>query len=133
MMAWVRPVKYDVKQDRGIIMNKESSYEFGLQDDTGALQGAASPGCWRWFGTIRIPLHEWTHVAVSFSKTTEHHFVSGVHVEADRCINTKGLAKHPNYGLKMGETTTTLPVSPYTCIPLTSFLKLLQVLVRHAT
>jgi hypothetical protein len=42
---------------------KEGAYEFGLQDDTGALQGAANGapgkgGCWRWFGTVRVPLHE---------------------------------------------------------------------------
>ena len=66
MAAWIRPVEYDVAADRGIIMNKESSYEFGLEDGTGALQGAFSP-CWRWFGTTRVPAHEWTHVGVRLS------------------------------------------------------------------
>ena len=60
-VAWVRPVGYDVtyNNDRGVIINKEGSYELGLQDNTGALQGAFSP-CWRWFGTRIIPAHEWT-------------------------------------------------------------------------
>ena len=80
MSAWIRPVEYDVSlgvqaagvgsggpSDRGIIMNKEGSYEMGLEDQTGALQGAFAPGCWRWFGVTRVPAHEWTHVAVSIS------------------------------------------------------------------
>ena len=57
MIAWVRPIKYDVTADRGIIMNKESSYEMGIEDNTGNLQGAfnsgkyadkkpGSTGCW---------------------------------------------------------------------------------------
>jgi hypothetical protein len=84
MIAWIRPVSYAVAYegvpprftigsqlpgvratvaeerhraaDRGIIMNKENSYEFGLEDETGGLQGAFSP-CWRWWGTRRIPVH----------------------------------------------------------------------------
>jgi hypothetical protein len=31
MVAWVRPTGYDTSMDRGIIMNKEASYEMGLQ------------------------------------------------------------------------------------------------------
>ena len=83
MIAWVRPQSYAVayEADRGIIMNKESSYEFGLADNTGALQGAFSP-CWRWWGSVLIPLHEWTHVAVAYDGTNEAHFIGSEQVEA---------------------------------------------------
>lgn len=82
MAAWIRPVEYALANgaDRGIIINKENSYEFGLQDDTGALQGALSP-CWRWFGDTRIPIHEWTHVAIGYDQVSELHYVAGVHSE----------------------------------------------------
>ena len=40
MLAWVKPADpYNPPGDRGIIMNKESTYEFGLLDNDGALQG----------------------------------------------------------------------------------------------
>ena len=84
MSAWVRPVEYDVAGDRGIIMNKEGSYEVGLEDGTGALQGAFSP-CWRWFGTTRVPAHEWTHVAASYDGVSESHYVAGQLGETDPC------------------------------------------------
>ena len=45
---------------------------FGTEGDGG--------GCWRWWGNIIIPAHEWVHTAVSYDGTTEHHFVSGVQV-----------------------------------------------------
>ena len=84
MAAWIRPVEYDVAADRGIIMNKESSYEFGLEDNTGALQGAFSP-CWRWWGTRLVPMHEWTHVAVGYDGASEVHFVNSEIVESVSC------------------------------------------------
>ena len=88
MLAWIRPQGYaiDYEADRGIIMNKENSYEFGLADNTGALQGAFSP-CWRWWGEIIIPLHEWSHVAVSYDGTNEAHFIMSQQVEAIACGN----------------------------------------------
>ena len=69
MMAWVMPSQYDVAADRGIVMNKESAYEFGLEDASGRLQGAFGPGCWRWWGTVSIPLDVWTHVAAGAEGT----------------------------------------------------------------
>lgn len=86
MVAWVRPVSYDVTygNDRGVIVNKEGSYELGLQDNTGALQGAFSP-CWRWFGTRIIPAHEWTHIGVGYDGATQVHFIDGEVVENDPC------------------------------------------------
>ena len=98
----MRPVIYDVKDhgDRGIIMNKEGSYEMGLQDETGALQGAFSP-CWRWFGKTRIPMHEWTHVAMAFDGYHEIHYVAGVRQEIDPCGKGEALTK-TNKPLRIG-------------------------------
>ena len=107
MIAWIRPINYDVDADRGIIMNKEGSYEMGLQDQTGNLQGAfqsgvftggaedpatgvwtnnaGSFGCWRWWGHIRMPLHEWSHVGVQYDGTSEKHYVNGMLAETGSC------------------------------------------------
>ena len=124
MMSWVRPVTYSLAQrgDRGIIMNKENSYECGIEDNTGALQGAfnnagspgahaAAGGCWRWFGTVRVPAHEWTHVAVTYDGSDEHHYISGDHIEQAACQNggdlvptSASLGEQPTTfeGLKIG-------------------------------
>jgi hypothetical protein len=85
MMAWVMPSQYDVDADRGIVMNKESAYEFGLEDNSGRLQGAFGPGCWRWWGTLAVPLNIWTHVAVGQDGKNERHFINGQFVEQDAC------------------------------------------------
>ena len=66
-------------------VRRESTYEFGLQDNTGALQGAFGPGCWRWWGTANIPAGSWTHVGAGVDGTNEKHFVNGVFVEQDGC------------------------------------------------
>ena len=97
MAAWVRPVRYDIRggADRGIIMNKESSYEMGLEDETGAFQGAFSP-CWRWFGVTRVPVHEWTSVAMAYDGTSEIHFIHGVRQETDPCGDGGALTPSPN-------------------------------------
>ena len=39
--------------DHGIIMNKESSYEMGLENDSGALHSAFSP-CYSWWGRVIV-------------------------------------------------------------------------------
>ena len=69
------PTARDVSRDRGIVMNKESAYEFGLQDNVGALQGAFGPGCWRWWGSDVIPLDTWTQVMVGVDGTSEQHYL----------------------------------------------------------
>ena len=56
---------------------------FGTEGDGG--------GCWRWWGNIIIPAHEWVHTAVSYDGTTEHHYVSGIQVEEQVCGNGGGL------------------------------------------
>ena len=69
-------------------VRRESTYEFGLQDNTGALQGAFGPGCWRWWGTANIPAGSWTHVGAGVDGTNEKHFVNGVFVEQDGCAGS---------------------------------------------
>lgn len=135
MLAWVRPLAYDVSADHGIIMNKENSYEMALEDSTGYLQGAfqsgtytggqenglctsirtcdyhynaGSTGCWRWWGTVRIPLHEWTHVGVQFDGSLERHFVNGEQAEYGSCPGDPtaspvgALNKNPQNRLRIG-------------------------------
>jgi hypothetical protein len=117
MIAWVRPIKYDVTADRGIIMNKESSYEMGIEDNTGNLQGAfnsgkyigkkpGSTGCWRCYGKIRIPLHDWTHVAVQYDGTKEKQYVNGLLADSDTCKgdphHSAALNHYPQYRLRIG-------------------------------
>ena len=67
---------------------RESTYEFGIQDNTGALQGAFGPGCWRWWGTALLPVNEWTHVAAGVDGTNEKHFINGAFAEQDGCAGS---------------------------------------------
>ena len=88
MVAWIRPQSYDIAYNAGmgIIMNKERSYEFGLKDNTGALQGAFSR-CWRWWGKVLIPIHEWSHVAIAYDGTSQVHMINSQIVESESCGN----------------------------------------------
>jgi hypothetical protein len=95
MVAWVRPVNYDSCADRGVIMNKESHFEMGIESNLGALQ-AAGAGCWRWWGTHRVPLFEWTMAAVSFDGSKEKHFIDGIQVQQTECAgDTSSLPEAP--------------------------------------
>lgn len=88
MSAWIFPTDYDVISDRGIIINKESTYEMGLQDHTGAFQAASNPGCWRWAGTGIIPLSTWTKVTIVFAGGIQKHYINGVLVQSfGNCSN----------------------------------------------
>ena len=69
-----------------------SGAEYGQESGTGKMKAAFGTegdggGCWRWWGNIVIPAHEWVHTAVSYDGTTEHHYVSGVQVEEQVCGN----------------------------------------------
>jgi hypothetical protein len=83
--AWVRPVNYDSCADRGIIMNKESHFEAGIESNIGALQ-AAGAGCWRWWGNHRVPLFEWTLASVAFDGQQQLHYIDGMRVESSDCV-----------------------------------------------
>jgi hypothetical protein len=88
MSAWIFPTNYNVVSDRGIILNKESTYEMGLQDNTGAFQAASNPGCWRWAGTRIIPLSTWSKVTIVFAGGIQKHYVNGVFIQSlSNCSN----------------------------------------------
>lgn len=80
--AWIFPTNYNVPGDRGIIINKENTYEVGLQDNTGFLQAAAQPTCWRWAGTRAVPLSTWSKITVVFAGGLEKHYINGVFIES---------------------------------------------------
>ena len=84
MLAWINPSRLTTDAGVAIVMNKEDVYEFGLQDNTAHLQSAFSP-CWRWFGTIEVPLEQWTHVGAGVDGTNERHFMNGAIAEETSC------------------------------------------------
>ena len=98
MAAWVYPLSCRTPRDRGIIMNKESTWEFGLENNSCRLQGAFSP-CWRWWGTAVIPTNTWTHVAIVHDGNQEIHYVNGERREATGC---GGLLAVNNNDFKIG-------------------------------
>ena len=66
---------------------RESTYEYGIQDNTGALQGAFGPGCWRWWGTAIVPVNEWTHVGAGVDGTNEKHSPDEFDPKKDAGVN----------------------------------------------
>jgi hypothetical protein len=112
MAAWVRPDAHGAdaaafESDHGLIMNKELAYEVGLAAGSGKLQAAfgsesAGGGCWRWWGNVNIPVHEWTHIAVSYDGTTEHHFVGAAQVEEQPCGEGGGRITMNSEDLRIG-------------------------------
>ncbi|MGC9316926.1 MAG: exo-alpha-sialidase [Armatimonadota bacterium] len=78
--AWVYPTAV---KDHAIIATKEHVWEVGLLG--GRLKCAVScGGSWGpgWMGSTRIPLHEWSHVAVTFDGRRLRFFVDGDAVES---------------------------------------------------
>lgn len=84
MLSWINPSRFDSGAGVAIVMNKENAYEYGVAEGSGALQGAFSP-CWRWFGSVLVPLGEWTHVGAGVDGTNERHFVNGAVAEETSC------------------------------------------------
>ena len=66
---------------------RESTYEFGIQDGTGALQGAFGPAAGAG-GHCGTALNEWTHVGAGVDGTNEKHFVNGAFAEQDGCAGS---------------------------------------------
>lgn len=77
MSAWVYLTSYSCGSDRGIIANKENSYEFGVMCNSGYLSSAISPN-WAWYNSPdKVPLDKWTFVAVSWDGTHERQYING--------------------------------------------------------
>ena len=120
MAAWIRAesnnpngkISTTGKGSHGIIFNKEVAYEVGITSGVGKLQAAFASaandgekknqvGCWRWWGNIVIPAHDWVHVAVAYDGKNEYHYVGGSKVEQMKCGNGGKLVKNNN-ALRIG-------------------------------
>ena len=102
MEAWInREPSSQVSQ---IIINKEGEYEIGLDAD-GSLKWAfanTNPG-WAWHDTgVVIPVHAWTHIAVTYDHGTITSYVNGVVVETFAGSGTIGDAHPTKDSLRIG-------------------------------
>ncbi len=71
--AWVFPT---VQKRHTAVVTKEQLYEVGINQ--GKLQAAVKTGgTWDWRGGITVPLHKWTHVAVTFDGKALGFFING--------------------------------------------------------
>lgn len=75
-MAWVKYAS-PCNSDRGMILNKENTYEMGIQcSSADYFQEAVqlSDGSWFWTGSTPVVRNTWAHVAVVFdgSKVTQY-------------------------------------------------------------
>ncbi|MEF3274680.1 MAG: hypothetical protein K6356_09830 [Chloroflexus sp.] len=74
-MAWI----YPTANANGILINREGEYEVARFPD-GSIQWAfanANPG-WAWVNTgVIAPLHQWTHVAVTYNRGTVTTYLNG--------------------------------------------------------
>lgn len=72
MEAWVYPTGVGAYI---IIVNKENSYEMGLNQ--GVLSYAISAGNWAWWGQGNVELETWSHVAVTYNGTETVGWING--------------------------------------------------------
>ncbi|WP_175304539.1 tandem-95 repeat protein [Candidatus Nitrospira nitrificans] len=102
MEAWIN--REPSSQATQIIMNKEGEYEIGLDVD-GSLKWAfanTNPG-WAWHDTgVVIPVHTWTHIAVTYDHGTITSYVDGVAVEIFAGSGTIGDAHPTKDTLRIG-------------------------------
>eukprot|EP01052_Picozoa_sp_SAG31_P004688 SAG31_NODE_197_length_20660_cov_8.861368_12_plen_327_part_00 len=89
-LAWVKPSTFDFDADAGIIFNKERSWEVAISNDVysdrdpWSLVSAWQP-CWRFAGTVRMSLHEWTAIGAAFDGNSQLHYVNGALMETIQC------------------------------------------------
>jgi prepilin-type N-terminal cleavage/methylation domain-containing protein len=77
MTAWVYLTSYSCPADRGIIVNKENQYEWGIRCNSGNLDAAISPN-WAWYGTTQlVPLNGWHFVAVTWDGNAQNYYIDG--------------------------------------------------------
>ena len=81
LLAWVQNAG-GCASDRGIVLNKEETYEIGIECATNLLQEAIqlSDGLWSWAGTGAVSVGSWQHVAVTWDGATVRHYVDGAEV-----------------------------------------------------
>jgi hypothetical protein len=81
MLAWIQHAGGCIA-DRGILVNKEETYEIGVECATNLLQEAIqlSDGAWTWLGTGAISTTTWQHVAITWDGTTVRHYVDATEV-----------------------------------------------------
>ncbi|GMV43126.1 MAG: hypothetical protein AMXMBFR64_48420 [Myxococcales bacterium] len=76
MMAWVY---WSGVTGSNIIVNKESTYEAGVNNGTFQCAVATSGGSWFWSGTAAVPANTWTHVACTHGPDNQiRTYVGGV-------------------------------------------------------
>ncbi len=80
VLAWIETTASCLPTDHGIILNKENTYELGIECSSGTLFQEAiqlSDGQWAWNGTGVVSASAWHHVAVVWDGATVHHYVDG--------------------------------------------------------
>ncbi len=77
MEAWVYPTGIGAYI---IIVNKENSYEMGINQ--GVLSYAISAGVWTWWGAGVVELNTWSHVAVTYDGTDTVGWLNGQEVNS---------------------------------------------------
>ena len=76
MEAWVYPTLF---RNGSIVLNKEQSYELAVFGDGSVQWAIATPSrSWYWVNTgHRIPLNQWTHIAVTYNGSTVVTYING--------------------------------------------------------
>ncbi len=105
LAAWVYPKSNSASS---VILNKEGSYEIGLNN--GVFQAAvetSASGSWAWGGTQTVPLNTWTHVAFAYeSGSTWKFYLNGVLRETIPPANGQtGNVVSSTYALRVGDRT----------------------------
>jgi prepilin-type N-terminal cleavage/methylation domain-containing protein len=101
MTAWIYLNSYSCPNDRGIILNKEGQYEWGVRCGSGNLDAAISPN-WSWYGTTEIiPLNSWSFVAVSWDGNVQKYYING-RLSQSYSLPNKGNIPAGNECLRIG-------------------------------
>ncbi len=102
MEAWIN--REPSSQATQMILNKEGEYEVGLDAD-GSIKWAfanTNPG-WTWHDTgVVIPVHTWTHIAVTYDHGTITTYVNGVAADTYAGSGTIGDAHPTKDTLRIG-------------------------------
>ncbi|MFM7203815.1 MAG: MopE-related protein, partial [Myxococcota bacterium] len=79
-MAWIKYAS-PCNSDRGMILNKEHTYEMGIQCATGDYFQEAiqlSDGSWFWTGGTSVTRNQWAHVTVVWDGSKVTQYLNGV-------------------------------------------------------